>query len=259
MGDAKEIAREVQIITETYDTAKRIYASFRNRQIEQLTNEIIMFSKPLANKAFKIDVRGTELEEVFDHGVVNIGYSITYEGVTPVSKKKFKHLASDYQICQLLLKLGPAVVRGVRKPIKNDMELVVSLLSKSVGMKYSDFMRIELPHVEFYTEPKYYLTKPDALTSYIEMNMYDTSVDLYYTVRGERGYQFCTLMEGVGSERQYNWEILMQMPEEIFNKLEKWQGSAKKIQNGLAENEKGIEEALEKIRNTKAMEARLLA
>jgi len=259
MSDAKEIAREVQIITETYDTAKRIYASFRNGQIEQLTGEIILFSKPMANKAFKIDVRGTELEELFGYGVVNIDHSITYEVESPASKEKFKRLTSFHQICQLLIKFGPAVVRGVRKPIKDDMELVVSLLNKSVGMKYSDFIRIELPHVEFYTEPKYYLTKPDALTSYIEMNMYDTSMDLYYTVKGEKGTHFYTLMEGVGSERQYNWKILVQMPEEIFNKLEKWQGSAKKIQNGLAENEKKIEEALEKIRNTKAMEARLLA
>ena len=114
MNEADEIIKKAKLIKEMSKTAVELHGTFQNDKIMRLAGDIVDYLKPLANKAFKIDVRGTELEKSFGQAVVKIGNSITYEEFGSYSNKTWKHIARSDQICKLLLNHGQTVINGVR-------------------------------------------------------------------------------------------------------------------------------------------------
>ena len=259
MNEADEMIKKAKLIKEMSKTAVELHGTFQNDKIMRLAGEIIDYLKPLANKAFKIDVRGTELEKSFGQAVVKIGNSITYEEFDPYSKKIRTHIAQYDQICKLLLNHGQTVVNGVRKSVSGDMELLVALLNRSIGLKYGDTIEIELPRMEFYTYPDSTPDKPDAVARYINVDMLRGDIYLYYSYinNTEREYNYYTLYNS--DSGSIAWDIFMQMPTELASSIDKWLKSSNSMLNNTAKNEQWVVDSLMKIRNTKAMEARLLA
>jgi len=259
MNEAEETVKKAKLVKEMGKTALELGGSFQNDTIIQLTGEIIGYMKPLANNAFKIDVKGTELEKSFGQSIVKIGNSITYEQFDLSSNKTQKHIARSDQICKLLLNYGPTVVNGVRKSISGDMELLVSLLNRSIGLKHGGTIRIELPRMEFYTDPIDAPDKPDAIARYFNVDVLRGDIYLYYSLinNAEKEYKYFTFYNGYPGG--IAWGIFMQMSTEIANTLEKWLKPLKKILNNTKKNEQWVVDSLTKLRNTKRMEARLLA
>jgi len=259
MNEADEMIKKAKLIKEMSKTAVELRGTFQNDTIIQLTGEIIDYLKPLANDAFKIDVKGTELEKSFGQAIVKIGNSITYEEFGSYSNKTLKHIAQYNQICKLLLNHGQTVINGVRKSVSGDMELLVSLLNRSIGLKHSDAIWIELPRMEFYTYPENTPDKPDAVARYINVDTLRGDIYLYYSYinNTEREYNYYTLYNS--DSEDISWDIFMQMSTEIANTLEKWLKTSNNMLNNTAKNEQWVVDSLTKIRNTKRMEARLLA
>jgi hypothetical protein len=259
MNEADVMVKKAKLIKETVRTAVELRGTFQNDTIIQLTGEIIDYLKPLANHSFRIDTAGTTLENTFSKAAVNIGSSITYEKFDLSSNKTQKHIARSDQICKLLLNYGPTVVNGVRKSIQGDMELLVSLLNRSIGLKHSNTIRIELPRMKFYTYLDLPRDKPDAVTRYIKVDMRQCHIHLYYSYinRTKKEYKCYTLYNGYTGS--ISWDIFVQMSTGIANTLEKWLKSSNSMLNNTAKNEQWVVDSLTKLRNTKRMEARLLA
>jgi len=259
MNEADEMIKKAKLIKEMSETAVKLRGTFQNDKMMRLAGDIVDYLKPLANNAFKIDVRGTELEKSFGQAVVKIGNSITYEEFGSYSNKTWKHIAQYDQICKLLLNHGQTVVDGVRRSVQGDMELLVALLNRSIGLKHGDTIRIELPRMEFYTHPENTPDKPDAVARYINVDMLRGDIYLYYSYinNTEREYNYCTLYHS--DSGNIKWDIFIQMSTEIANTLEKWLKSSNSMLNNTAKNEQWVVDSLKKIRNTKRMEARLLA
>jgi len=260
MNEAEETVKKAKFVKEMSETAVKLRGTFQNDTIIQLTGEIIDYLKPLANDAFKIDVRGTELEKSFGQSVVKIGNSITYEKFDPYSKKTRKHIAQYDQICKLLLNRGQTVVNGVRRSVQGDMELLVALLNRSIGLKHGGTIRIELPRMEFYTDPIDAPDKPDAIARYVNVDVLRGNIYLYYSLinNAEKEYSYRSFYDAYSGDI-VAWGIFMQMSTEIANTLEKWLKPLKKILNNTKKNEQWVVDSLTKLRNTKRMEARLLA
>jgi len=259
MNEAEETVKKAKLVKEMGKTVLELRGSFQNDTIIQLTGEIIGYLKPLANNAFKIDVRGTELEKTFGQAIVKIGNSITYEQFDLSSNKTRKHIARSDQICKLLLNCGPTVVNGVRRSVQGDMELLVSLLNRSIGLKHGGTIRIELPRMEFYTDPIDAPDKPDAIARYFNVDVLRGNIYLYYSLinNAEKEYSYRSFYDAYSGG--IAWGIFMQMSTEIANTLEKWLKPLKKILNNTKKNEQWVVDSLTKLRNTKRMEARLLA
>ena len=259
MNEADEMIKKAKFVKEMSETAVKLHGTFQNDTIIQLTGEIIDYLKPLANHSLRIDTERTALENTFDKAIVNIGNSITYEKFDPYSKKTRKHIAQYDQICKLLLNRGQTVVNGVRKSVSGDMELLVSLLNRSIGLKHSSTIRIELPHIEFYEYPDNIPDKPNVIAHYIDVDMLYGNIYLHYSYinNSEKGYRYYKLY--YGNSGGISWGIFMQMSTEIANTLEKWLKPLKKILDDTAKNEQWVVDSLTKLRNTKRMEARLLA
>jgi len=259
MNEAEETVKKAKLVKEMGKTAVELRGTFQNDKIMRLAGDIVDYLKPLANDAFKIDVRGTELEKSFGQAVVKISNSITYEEFGSYPNKTWKHIAQYDQICKLLLNHGPTVVNGVRKSVSGDMELLVSLLNRSIGLKHSDAIWIELPRMEFYTDPIDAPDKPDAVARYINVDTLRGDIYLYYSYinNTEREYNYYTLYNS--DSGNIKWDIFMQMSTEIANTLEKWLKSSNSMVSNTAKNEQWVVDSLKKIRNTKRMEARLLA
>jgi len=259
MNEAEETVKKAKLVKEMGKTVLELRGSFQNDTIIQLTGEIIGYLKPLANNAFKIDVRGTELEKSFGQEIVKIGNSITYEQFDLSSNKTQKHIARSDQICKLLLNYGPTVVNGVRKSIQGEMELLVSLLNRSIGLKHGGTIRIELPRMEFYTDPIDAPDKPDAIARYFNVDVLRGNIYLYYSLinNAEKEYKYLPFYDAYPGGLA--WGIFMQMSTEIASSIEKWLKPLKKILNNTAKNEQWVVDSLTKLRNTKRMEARLLA
>jgi len=181
MNEADEMIKKAKLIKEMSKTAVELRGTFQNDKIMRLAGDIVDYLKPLANDAFKIDVRGTELEKSFGQAVVKISNSITYEEFGSYSNKTWKHIAQYDQICKLLLNHGQTVVNGVRGSVQGDMELLVALLNRSIGLKHGDAIWIELPRMEFYTDPENTPDKPDAIARYINVDMLRGDIYLYYS------------------------------------------------------------------------------
>jgi len=96
MNEAEETVKKAKLIKEMGKTVLELRGSFQNDTIIQLTGEIIDYLKPLANDAFKIDVKGTELEKSFGQAIVKIGNSITYEQFDLSSNKIQKTRYASY-------------------------------------------------------------------------------------------------------------------------------------------------------------------
>jgi len=259
MSDADEVVKKVKLLEETSETAIELRHIFQNDAIIRLTGEIIDYLKPLANDPFKIDVRGTELENTFGRSVVKIGNSITYEEYDLYSKiMTHKHIAQYDQICKLLLNHGQAVINGVRRSVQGDMELLVALLNRSIGLKYGYFISIELPRIEFYQLPENTPDKPDVVARYISVSRQTGSIILYFSYINNkgRGYGNYILRSDTGDIK---WNVFMQISTEITDALEKWLKTTKENMNNIEKNEQWVVDSLTKMRNTMKMEARLLA
>ena len=259
MSEADEVIKKIKLLKETSETAMELRHSLKNDEIMRLAGHIIDYLKPLTHKPFEIDVRGTELEDTFGKSAaaVKIGNSITYKKYQyyPVWTR---HIAQYDQICKLLLSHGQTVVKGVRKSIQGDMELLVALLNRSIGLKYRYFTRIELPHTEFYTYPESTPNKPDAVARYIDVSMQGGNIFLYFSYINNKAREHGNYLL-YSRDTEVKWDVLMQMPTEISNALEKWLKTAKENMNNIAKNEQWVLDSLTKMRDTMRMEARLLA
>jgi len=259
MNEADVMIKKAKLIKEMSKTAVELRGAFQNDKIMRLAGDIVDYLKPLANHSFRIDTEGTTLESAFGKAVVKIGNSITYEEFGSYSKKIRKHIAQYDQICKLLLNYGQTVVNGVRKSVSGGMELLVALLNRSIGLKYGDTIEIELPRMEFYEYPDNIPDKPNVIALYIDVDMLRGDIYLYYSYinNTEREYNYYTLYNS--DSGNIKWDIFMQMSTEIANTLEKWLKSSNSMLNNTAKNEQWVVDSLTKIRNTKRMEARLLA
>jgi len=260
MSEADEVIQKIKLLKETSETAMELRHNLKNDEIMRLTGHIIDYLKPLTHKPFEIDVRGTELEDTFGRSVVKIGNSITYEEYEPYSKIiTHKHIAQYDQICKLLLNHGQTVVKGVRKSIQGDMELLVALLNRSIGLKYGYFISIELPRTEFYTFPESTPDKPNVVAHYISVSRQNGDIYLYFSAinNKEREYKNYQLYRAGTGDIQ--WSVFMQTSTEISNALEKWLKTTKENMNNIAKNEQWVLDSLTKMRDTMKMAARLLA